>query len=125
MTDFMRTACWWEALPFIYEYEKVMCDEEDTPWDDNLAAVEVPILYLEPAGGLGASGRYTLGLFGSSDIQISTSSLFPEEQVIEDFGHIDIWTAPQAAELVWQPLLDWIKDHSGHHGHHGPWVQSD
>ncbi len=115
MTDFMRTGCSWEALRFLYEYEQVLCDEEDVPWDDNLAAVEVPILYLEPVGGIGATGRHTLGLFGSADIQISTSSLLPPDQIVEDFGHIDIWTAPQAAEIVWQPLLQWIEDHTDGH----------
>jgi len=119
-TDFMRTGCPWEALRFIYDYSRIMCDEEDVPWDDNLAQVEVPVLYLEPVGGLGESGRYTLGLLGSEDIEIATASLLPPEQVVMDFGHIDLWTADQAPELVWQPLLEWINAHS-HHGHgNGP-----
>ena len=113
MTDFMRTGCSWEALRFIYEYEQIMCDEEDVPWDDHIAQVTVPLLLLEPAGGLGSSGRYTLDLFGSTDVQIATASLLPPEQIIEDFGHIDMWTAPEAVDLVWEPLLDWIVDHNG------------
>lgn len=112
-TDFMRLGCAWEALRFIYDYEAIMCDEEDLPWDDNLALVDMPILYLEPAGGIGSTGRYTLGLFGSTDVEILTISLLPPDQIAEDFGHIDIWTAPQAADLVWQPLLNWIVSHPG------------
>lgn len=110
-TDFMRTGCAWEALPFIYDYSRILCDEEDVPWDDHLADVEVPVLLIEPVGGLGAAGRYTLDLLGSDDIEIATASLLPPEQIVMDFGHIDIWTAGQAPELVWQPLLEWIAAH--------------
>lgn len=113
VTDFMRLGCPWEALRFIYDYERIICDEEDVPWDDNLALVDMPILYLEPAGGIGSTGRYTLGLLGSNDVQIVTVSLRPPDQITEDFGHIDIWTAPQAVSLVWQPLLEWIVSHPG------------
>jgi hypothetical protein len=113
MTDFMRTGCPWEALRFMYDYETVMCDEEDAPWDDNLAAVTVPILYLEPAGGLGSTGRYTLGLFQNADVEIHTVSLRPPEQITEDFGHIDLWTAVDAPSLVWAPLVEWITNHNG------------
>ena len=113
MTDFMQTACPWEALRFMYDLEVILCDEEDVTWDDNLAMVDTPILYLEPAGGIGSTGRYTLGLLGSADIQIATASLRPPEQIVEDFGHIDMWTAPEAPDLVWAPLLEWITSHNG------------
>jgi len=113
VTDFMRLGCPWEALRFLIDYEAIMCDEEDLPWDDNLALVDLPILYLEPAGGMGTTGRYTLGLFTNADTEILTVSLLPPEQITEDVGHIDIWTMPQAPELVWAPLFDWIVSHPG------------
>ncbi|HOX26900.1 MAG TPA: hypothetical protein PLL30_14305 [Candidatus Krumholzibacteria bacterium] len=113
VTDFMRLGCPWEALRFIYDTEVIICDEEDVTWDDNLALVDLPILLLEPAGGIGATGRYTLGLFTNADTEILTVSLLPPEQITEDVGHIDIWTMPQAPELVWAPLLDWIVSHPG------------
>jgi len=119
VTDFMRLGCPWEAMRFLYDYEVIMCDEEDVPWDDNLALVDMPILYLEPAGGIGSTGRYTLGLFGSADVEILTISLLPPDQISEDFGHIDIWTAPQADYLVWQPLLEWIVSHPGRYASEG------
>lgn len=112
-TDFMRLGCAWETLRFIHDYEVIICDEQDVPWDDNLATVDMPILYLEPAGGIGTTGRHTLTLFGSNDVQISTASLLPPEQVAEDFGHIDLFTAEQAPSLVWQPLLEWVVSHPG------------
>ena len=112
-TDFMRLACPWEALRFCYDYERIMCGEEDVPWDDNLAEIDLPVLLLEPAGGMGMVGRHTLTLLGSTDIQIVTASLRPPEQVTEDFGHIDMFTSPLAVDLIWQPLLNWIVTHEG------------
>lgn len=119
--DFMRTGCTWETLRFIYEYEQIICDEDDIPWDDNFGAVTVPLLILAPVGGLGEAGVYTAGLTASTDVQILRPALLGPDQWIEDFGHIDIWTAPQAPELVWDPLLAWIGEHSedcrpGRHG---------
>jgi hypothetical protein len=113
MCEFMLTGCPWEALRFMGDYESILCDDDDVPWDDNLSLVEIPILYLEPAGGLGATGRYTLDLFTSATVQIATASLMPEDLITEDFGHIDMWTAPEAVDLVWQPLLDWLVAHNG------------
>lgn len=125
VTDFMRTACDWEALRFIHDVNTIFCDEDDVPWDDNLSAIEVPVLYLEPAGGIGALGRYTLGLLGSTDIEIATASLMPPEQIVEDFGHIDMWTATEAPELVWNPLLRWIGERTPRGHGRGPHVRND
>ena len=107
----MRTGCPWETLRFIYEYEVIICDEEDVPWDDHFAQVTVPLLILAPVGGLGEAGVYTAGLTASTDVQILRPGLLGPDQWTEDFGHIDIWTAPQAPQLVWDPLLAWIGEH--------------
>ena len=123
--DFMRTGCSWEALRFIYEYEVILCGDEDIPWDDNFGNVSVPLLILAPVGGLGEAGVYTAGLTASTDVQIMRPALLGPDQWTEDFGHIDIWTSPQAPQLVWDPLLTWIGEHSdgcrpGRHGNrHG------
>jgi hypothetical protein len=111
--EFMATAAAWQPSRFLYDYSRIMCDEEDVAWDDNLALIEVPILNLGGAGALAPIADHTLGLLGSTDIQHVIVQLLPDDQRYEDFGHIDIWTATQAAELVWQPLLDWIVSHSG------------
>lgn len=118
--DFMRTGCTWEALRFIYEYEKIICDDEDVPWDDHFSQVSVPLLIMAPVGGLGEAGVHTAGLTASTDIEILRIGLLGPDQWREDFGHIDLWTSPQAPELVWDPLLDWIRAHvdDGRPGHH-------
>lgn len=114
MTDFMQLASPFETLRFGLDYEMIQCDEVDVPWDDNLAQVRVPVLYVGPAGGIGSSGYHTLSLLGSTDVEILAPSLLGPEQRREDFGHIDIFTSPQATHLVWQPLHQWLVQHTGH-----------
>lgn len=94
-------------------------DEDEVPYDDNLALIDVPILNLGGAGGLAPSADHTLDMLGSTDIQHVIVQLLPDEQKYEDFGHIDIFTAADAVGLVWQPLLDWIVSHSGRSDHGG------
>ena len=67
--DFMRTGCPWEALRFIYEYEKIICDGEDVPWDDHFSQVSVPLLILAPVGGLGEAGVHSASLTASTDVR--------------------------------------------------------
>ncbi len=35
----------------------------------------------------------------------------PDAQAALDFGHADIFTASNADDLVWAPLLDWLMAH--------------
>jgi len=32
--------------------------------------------------------------------------------VEQEFAHIDLFTAPEAVNLVWQPMLRWIRMHT-------------
>jgi hypothetical protein len=115
--DFVQTACELYATRFWYDYATIMCDEEDVPWDDHLADITVPILNIAPAGGVGEVGLHTLTLLGSSDITTLYIQLQSDDQRELDFGHIDLWTADNAPEQVWQPMVDWINDQTpGSHG---------
>jgi hypothetical protein len=40
--------------------------------------------------------------------------LLPESAALYDMGHIDLWIADNAPELVWRPILDWIVAHTSH-----------
>ena len=111
--EFMATAASWQSNAFFLDYNLISCDEEDVPWDDHLAEINVPVLNLGGAGALAPSALHTLGLLGSTDVQHVIVQMLPDDQKFEDFGHIDIWTATEAPELVWAPLLDWITSHNG------------
>ena len=102
----------WEAAPFIADYCKVMADIEDVPFDDYLSAIQVPIFTVGAAGGFGFFMDYGSGLIGSPDIVHHIVQLKSPEEALFDFGHIDIFLANNAQSQVWQPILDWINQHS-------------
>jgi hypothetical protein len=114
--DFMVAGAPWEPVRFILDYAIWGCMEQDVPWDDHFAEITVPVLNIAPAGGIGPTTHWCLGQLGSNDITDLTIQLLPDDQALYDFGHIDLWVARQAPELVWQPILDWIvaHDHPGH-----------
>jgi len=110
--DFVQAACFVEAMSFYHDYAVLLCDEEDVPYDDYLADITVPVLNIAPAGGIGETANYGLTLLGSTDITILNIQLQPEDRPELDLGHIDIWTANDAPEEVWQPMVEWINAHT-------------
>lgn len=108
--DFLRFASPYDPTRFVYEVFEVACGEIDTPFDDHLAAIEVPVLGIGAAGGAGAAGFHTLSLLGSDDVSTVLVQLHGAEEPELDFGHVDLFTASNARELVWQPILTWLQD---------------
>ena len=87
------------------------CDQIDVPFDDHLGDVQLPTLHLGAAGGVGQAGVYSTTLLGSTDVTIHMVRLHPAGEEGLDFGHWDLWVADNAAELAWQPVLDWLRAH--------------
>ena len=110
--DFLRAAIPFQTQQFIYDYDRTICDVDDVPWDDNLGLIDVPIYYLAANGGAEQLGIYPLSLTASDDVTSLVVSTQPDITV--DFGHIDLFLAPIAEELAWEPLLDWVFDHRPH-----------
>jgi hypothetical protein len=108
--DFIQTAAPFEPLRFIVDYFSILCDEENVPFDDHLADITVPVLYLGAAGGFGECGAHTLDLLGSTDKTYISISLFPPEEV--DFAHIDLITSDNTVTDVWPHVLEWLEAHS-------------
>lgn len=75
----------------------------------NLAAINVPVFYIGAGGGFGEYGTYTTTLLGSTD----ATSLVVTKNVFRlfDYGHSDLFTAGDAQQLVWEPLLGWANAH--------------
>lgn len=84
---------------------------EDVPWDDHFANIAVPVLSIDPAGGLGKENENTTALLGSRDITHLYIQLNEDGEETTDYGHIDIFFANNAEELVWQPMVEWIEAH--------------
>lgn len=114
--DFMAFAVPYEPIRYVFDYSTIFCDMVDVPWDDYLDRIKVPLLYLGAAGGVGEAGFYSTTLVRSNDVTLYLGRLTPEVDVFLEFGHIDLWSADiepnNARTVAWEPLLDWIKDHT-------------
>ena len=87
------------------------CGQTDVHFDDHLAQIRVPILYVGAGGGFGEFGVYTTTLLGSKDVTVHIVHKTPADQRLADFGHADLFLAGDAQTLVWQPILDWVRAH--------------
>jgi len=98
--------------PAAYELAAIACDEIDLPYDDYIADITVPVLYVGAGGGAGEVGAYTLSLLGSTDVTSLIVGFQPPENRLLDFGHVDLFSANNAAQDVWTPILAWIDAHT-------------
>lgn len=81
------------------DLSSVSCDTEDVTFDDYLAEISIPILYIGANNDLGS---YTPSLTASTDIKI---------QVVDGYGHADLWMAYDADKDVWSDLRRWLTNH--------------
>ncbi|MEE4311609.1 MAG: hypothetical protein V2J62_07035 [candidate division KSB1 bacterium] len=109
--DFLESAPVYEPYLFEAEYAAVFSDAADLPFDDYLSQIDVPILNVAAAGGIGELSKYGTGLLGSTDVEHLIVSI-GAPSLAEEFGHIDLFIARNAPELVWNPIKRWIKKHS-------------
>ena len=109
--QFLQLAAPFQSLKELIETNELLCNQIDSPHDDHLAKVTLPTLYVGAAGGFGTFGIHTVTLLGSRDVNVMVVSLLPAEARIADFGHIDLWLAADAKQLVWQPISRWLVTH--------------
>jgi hypothetical protein len=91
--------------------DQLICGTFDTPFDDHLAQVTVPILHVGPKGGFGPSAYASTMLTASRDVTTITVQRLADADEAMDFGHGDTVLAREAETLVWRPILDWIMAH--------------
>jgi len=91
--------------------DKSTCGQHDVAFDDHLAEIKVPVLYVGAGGGFGELGVYTTTLLGSTDVTTHIVHKVPAAQRIVDYGHADLFLAGDAQTQVWQPILSWVQAH--------------
>lgn len=99
---------WW-VFREAFELSALQCNELDLPYDDYLAEVQVPVLYVGARGGFGEYGAYATTLLGSKDVSTHIVSLLPEQPL--DFGHTDLFWAENAQTVAWEPIYNWVRTH--------------
>jgi len=108
--DYLQTAAPFQSSTEQAETEGLLCGD-DLPYDDNLAQVTVPVLYVGAGGGFGDFGLDTLDRLGSADKSSVVVKMYGPEGRPVEFGHADIYLADNARELVWTPVYDWLASH--------------
>ena len=78
------------------------CGAPAVPYDDHLARVKVPVLYVGASGGVGGHGLHGLSRLGSTDVST---------HMVPGYGHADLFLASGAQDAVWAPILDWVQRH--------------
>ena len=97
-----------QPIKILLEAEALLCDTLDSPLDDHLGDVTVPILYVGAGGGFGEFGPFSTTLLGSTDVSQLLIDFEPPENRTADYGHWDLLLADNAESLVWQPILSWL-----------------
>lgn len=113
--DFMVNAPPYEPLAFERDEYITSCSQYNVSWDDRLRQIRVPILWVQAGNaGFGYGGVHTLDVLGTNDLTRLSISLHPPDEALLDFAHVDLFTAENAPDLVWRPMLNWVRQHSDH-----------
>ncbi len=109
--DFLSSARPFQSFTEMVESERLMCGDESLPYDDHLAQVKVPVLYVGAAGGFGSYGVHSAKQLGSKDLSVHLVQRLPDAYRIADYGHADLFLASDAQTAVWEPIYQWMKKH--------------
>lgn len=109
--DFVANWAPYEPVLMEMETEWAVCGDpaHPVPFYDHLGDITVPVMYVGGHGGFGEEGYYTLDLLGSTDITTLVVSINGDPWT--DFAHADLFLAENAPDLVWEPVLQWLRQH--------------
>ncbi len=111
--EFLQSPAPFQSLGEMVDGEAMQCGSTElmaaVPYDDHLAEIALPLLYIEAGGGFTTYGEYTPQELASQDVTWNIVS--PDNDGSLDFGHTDLWQAEEAEVTVWSPLADWISSH--------------
>lgn len=106
---FLETVSPYQPLGINLDGAVMQCDEDDSPYDDHLADIAIPIFYVGSVGGFGSLGLHTTELVASTDVTSLLIDVTPAPE--QGYGHNDHFLADSAEALVWQPILTWLEAH--------------
>lgn len=108
--EFAETGAAYQANLHIAEYEELCCGNFTVPYYNHLSDIRVPVFNIAAKGGTNDLPLHGLGLIGSTD-KTNLIVKIPNPNILVEFGHIDLFAAPNARTKVWQPLLGWLRTH--------------
>ncbi len=92
----------WQSVAYMLDDLAIVCNCSESPYDDHLSEITVPVLYVGGENGFGGYGNYTTTLLGSDDVTI---------HIVPGHAHVDILYADNAESEVWNPIYEWLVDH--------------
>ncbi len=97
---------------FYMDYCILFGNSQDSPFDNHIGQIKVPILNIAAGGGFGETSKYGIARMGSTDVTHLIPSLEAPGNELYDFGHVDLFTGYNAKEMMWEDLLDWLEAHA-------------
>jgi len=94
------------SLNQILEIYGIWCSDDISEYDDHIADINVPVLYVGAEGGFGVYGVYTTQLIEESGNDDVSSCIVP------DYGHADLTYAYGADDTAWSTIYDWLEEHN-------------
>ena len=91
----------WQSVAYMIDDIAIGCNCE-SPYDNHLSEITVPVLYVGGENGFGGDGNYTTTLLGSDDVTI---------HIVPGHAHVDLLYADNAESEVWNPIYEWLVDH--------------
>ncbi|MFZ2899990.1 MAG: hypothetical protein WA004_15290 [Saprospiraceae bacterium] len=109
--DFTGSAIEYQPHKFWIDYNIMLGNSHDSPYDDHLGQIKLPIYNVAAGGGFGNAATYGASLTGSTDVTHKIVALDTPENALYDFGHVDLFTASNAPGLWWGEFLGWLEAH--------------
>jgi hypothetical protein len=101
----------YEPVKFLSEATDLTCGSAFGVLNADLRRINVPMLYVSAAGGIGAAGAYTMSLTAHWDKSTLNIQTLPNEMAALDYGHVDLFTATDANTRVWRNIITWMQRH--------------
>lgn len=108
--EFLTSAIAWQPVKFFRDEDVMVTETENSPYDDHLPLVRVPVLNVSPGGSFTELTQYGISRLGSTDV----THLFPSVggASADDVGHIDLFSWQGSEALWWGQALAWIQSHA-------------
>ena len=108
--DFLQSSVPFEPTLFIAESEALTTDGWPLPFNDHFSEITVPVFNVAAKGGFRELTEYGTTFLGSTDVTHHIVEI-PSPDILTEFGHIDLLAGDNAMTKVWQPMLEWIREH--------------
>jgi hypothetical protein len=107
--EYLDASSCWSPTARLCDELILRAGEGESPYDDNLAAIQNPLLQIAAGGGYSELAFETGARTASSDVTELVIRLQADGDACLDLGHCDLVTSDLAPALVWDEMVRWIR----------------